>query len=54
MKKNVILLIFICFSFQVLAQTQEVLPTDETSKTNLAGEYIYADSYSKNPKLVSF
>ena len=35
MKKNIILLIFICFSVQVFAQTQEVLPTDETSKTRL-------------------
>ena len=50
MKKNIILLIFVFFSVQVLAQTQEVLPTDETSKTNLAGEYIYADSYFKKSK----
>ena len=50
MKKIIILLLFFCFSVQVLAQTQEVLPTDETSKTNLAGEYIYADSYFKKSK----
>ena len=50
MKKIIILLIFICFSAEVFAQTQEVLPTDETSKTNLAGEYIYADSYFKKSK----
>ena len=42
MKKLIILLISIFFSVQVLAQTdsQEVAPTDETSKTNLAGAYI--------------
>ena len=52
MKKLIILLISIFFSVQVLAQTdsQEVAPTDETSKTNLSGEYIYASSYFKKSK----
>ncbi|MBC8259323.1 MAG: hypothetical protein H8E38_09925 [SAR324 cluster bacterium] len=53
MKNIVILFISIFFSVQVLAQTgdsQEVAPTDETSKTNLAGQYIYADSYFKKSK----
>lgn len=50
MKNIIILLISIFFSIQVSAQTQEVLPTDETSKTNLAGQYIYADSYFKKSK----
>tara|TARA_B100001179_G_scaffold199731_1_gene159876 strand:+ start:881 stop:1117 length:237 start_codon:yes stop_codon:yes gene_type:complete len=53
MKNLILLLISIFFSVQVLAQTedsQEVAPTDETSKTNLAGEYIYADSYFKKSK----
>ncbi|MAW05112.1 MAG: hypothetical protein CL918_00970 [Deltaproteobacteria bacterium] len=50
MKKIIILLISVFFSVQVSAQTQEVLPTDETSKTNLAGNYIYADSYFKKSK----
>ena len=52
MKKLLILLISIFFSVQVLAQTdsQEVAPTDETSKTNLSGEYIYASSYFKKSK----
>jgi len=50
MKNIIILLISIFFSVQVLAQSQEVLPTDETSKTNLAGQYIYADSYFKKSK----
>ena len=50
MKKIIILIGFVFFSVQILAQTQEVLPTDETSKTNLAGEYIYADSYFKKSK----
>ena len=52
MKNLIILLISIFFSVQVLAQTdsQEVAPTDETSKTNLSGEYIYASSYFKKSK----
>ena len=52
MKKLIIILISIFFSVQVLAQTdsQEVAPTDETSKTNLSGEYIYASSYFKKSK----
>ena len=52
MKKLIILLIFVFFSVQGLAQTdsQEVAPTDETSKTNLSGEYIYASSYFKKSK----
>ena len=50
MKNIIILLISVFFSVQVSAQTQEVLPTDETSKTNLAGQYIYADSYFKKSK----
>ena len=52
MKNIIILIISIFFSVQVSAQTQEVLPTDETSKTNLAGEYVYADSYFKKSKTV--
>ncbi len=52
MKKLIILLISVFFSVQILAQTdsQEVAPTDETSKTNLSGEYIYASSYFKKSK----
>ena len=53
MKNLILLLISIFFSVQVLAQTedsQEVAPTDETSKTNLAGEYIYGESYFKKSK----
>ena len=52
MKNLIILLISIFFSVQGLAQTdsQEVAPTDETSKTNLSGEYIYARSYFKKSK----
>jgi len=52
MKNLIILLISVFFSVQVLAQTdsQEVAPTDETSKTNLSGEYIYASSYFKKSK----
>ena len=52
MKNLIILLISIFFSVQVLAQTdsQEVAPTDATSKTNLSGEYIYASSYFKKSK----
>jgi hypothetical protein len=50
MKNIIIILISVFFSVQVSAQTQEVLPTDETSKTNLAGQYIYADSYFKKSK----
>ena len=52
MKNLIILLISIFFSVHVLAQTdsQEVAPTDETSKTNLSGEYIYASSYFKKSK----
>ena len=52
MKNLIILLISVFFSVQVIAQTdsQEVAPTDETSKTNLSGEYIYASSYFKKSK----
>ena len=52
MKNLTILLISVFFSVQVLAQTdsQEGAPTDETSKTNLSGEYIYASSYFKKSK----
>ncbi|MBS1254571.1 MAG: hypothetical protein MAG581_00367 [Deltaproteobacteria bacterium] len=53
MKNILFFIISIFFSVQVLAQTgdsQEVVPTDQTAKTNLAGEYIYADSYFKKSK----
>ena len=53
MKNFIVSIISIFFSVQVFAQTedsQDVTPTEQTAKTSLAGEYIYADSYFKKSK----
>jgi len=53
MKNIIVFIISIFFSVQVFAQSedsQDVTPTDQTAKTSLAGEYIYADSYFKKSK----
>ena len=53
MKIFIVSIISIFFSVQVFAQTedsQDVTPTEQTAKTSLAGEYIYADSYFKKSK----
>ena len=53
MKNFIVFIISIFFSVQVFAQSedsQDVTPTEQTTKTSLAGEYIYADSYFRKSK----